>query len=103
MQFSIGPPLISVEALAELRAVLDMWQTSSDCLSGKEEINERSARPFDRQMNLSLLEAPATTSALGKRQVELTLALAELLLNAAQDGREKQANGEDDERPEAHD
>lgn len=63
---------------------------------------KQSARPFDRQMNLSLLEAPATTGALGKQQVELTLALAELLLNAAQDGCEKQANGEDDERPEAH-
>src|SRR6266581_3890654 len=40
LQFLLGPPLISVEALTELRALLDVWQTSSGCLSRKEEADE---------------------------------------------------------------
>jgi hypothetical protein len=62
---------------------------------------KRSAPLLDRQMNLSLLDAPATPGA-PDNQRELTLALMELLLNAAQESREAQANGEEDEPPEAH-
>ena len=56
---------------------------------------KRSAMPLNRQMNPPLLEAPATTAASGDQQKELTLALMELLINAAQGGLETQANGED--------
>ena len=63
---------------------------------------KRSAMPLQRQMNLSLLDPPATTAAPGDQQKELALALVELLVNAAQGSAEKQANGEDHESPEAH-
>jgi hypothetical protein len=63
---------------------------------------KRSAMPLQRQMNLSLLDPPATTAASGDQQKELALALVELLVNAAQGSAEKQANGEDHESPEAH-
>ena len=62
---------------------------------------KRSAPLLDRQMNLSLLDAPATLGAPGNQR-DLTLALVELLLNAAQEGRETQINGEEDEPREAH-
>ena len=63
---------------------------------------KRSAMPLQRQMNLSLLDPPATTAVPGDQQKELALALVELLINAAQGSAEKQANGEDHESPEAH-
>jgi hypothetical protein len=62
---------------------------------------KRSAPLLDRQMNLSLLDAPAPLGAPGNQR-ELTLALVELLLNAAQEGRETQVNGEEDEPLEAN-
>jgi hypothetical protein len=62
---------------------------------------KRSAPLLDRQMNLSLLGAPAKLGAPGNQR-ELTLALVELILNAAQEGRETQVNGEEDEPLEAH-
>jgi hypothetical protein len=61
---------------------------------------KRSALPFNRQMNLSLLDAPAITA--GDKQKELTLALMELLINAAQSSLETQPSGGDDESPEAY-
>jgi hypothetical protein len=63
---------------------------------------KRSAMPLQRQMNLSLLDAPATTAVPGDQQKELALALVELLVNAAQGSLEERANGEDNESPEAH-
>ncbi len=63
---------------------------------------KRSAMPLQRQMNLSLLDPPATTAVPGDQQKELALALVELLINAAQESPEKQANGEDHESSEAH-
>jgi hypothetical protein len=63
---------------------------------------KRSAMPLQRQMNLSLLDPPATTAVPGDQQKELALALVELLINAAQGSPEKQANGKDHESPEAH-
>lgn len=63
---------------------------------------KRSAIPLQRQMNLSLLDPPATTAVPGDQQKELALALVELLINAAQGSPEKLANGEDHELPEAH-
>jgi hypothetical protein len=63
---------------------------------------KRSAMPLQRQMNLSLLDPPATTAVPGDQQKELALALVELLVNAAQGSLEKRANGEDNESPEAH-
>ena len=61
---------------------------------------KRSAMPLNRQMNLSLLDAPAITA--GDQQKELTLALVELLINAAQSSLETQLSGGDDESPEAY-
>jgi len=61
---------------------------------------KRSAMPPQRQMNLSLLDAPATT-AVPDQQKELALALVELLVSAAQGSLEKRSNGEDNESPEA--
>ena len=63
---------------------------------------KRSAMPLQRQMNLSLLDPAAITAVPGDQQKELALALVELLVNAAQGSREKQANGEDNESTEAH-
>jgi len=63
---------------------------------------KRSAMPLQRQMNLSLLDPPATTAVPGDQQKELALALVELLVNAAQGSLEKRVNGEDNESPEAH-
>jgi hypothetical protein len=63
---------------------------------------KRSAMSLQRQMNLSLLDPPATTAACGDQQKELALALVELLIKAAQGSPEKQPNGEDHESPEAH-
>ena len=63
---------------------------------------KRSAMPLQRQMNLSLLDPPATTAVPGDQQKELALALVELLVSAAQGSVEERANGEDNESPEAH-
>ena len=63
---------------------------------------KRSAMPLQRQMNLSLLDPPATTAASGDQQKELALALVELLVSAAQGRLEKRTNGEDNESSEAH-
>jgi hypothetical protein len=40
LQFSLGAPLISADALVQLRALVDMWQASSNRLSGEEEVDE---------------------------------------------------------------
>ena len=48
------------------------------------------------QLNLSLLNASATAIPDGKQR-ELTLALVELVLGAAGEGGQAQANGGDDE------
>lgn len=61
-----------------------------------------SAKALDRQMNLSFLDAPAIAVASSDQQKELTLALVELLISAAQGDLEKQANGQDNESSEAH-
>jgi hypothetical protein len=63
---------------------------------------KRSAMPLQRQMNLSLLDAPATTAVPDDQQKELALALVELLVSAAQGRLEKRTNGEDNESSEAH-
>jgi len=56
----------------------------------------RSATPLDQQMNLLLRDA---TPPGAQDQKELTLALVELLINAAQPIGEK---GDENESPEAH-
>jgi hypothetical protein len=63
---------------------------------------KRSATLLQQQMNLSLLDAPATTAVPGDQQKELALALMELLVRAAQESLGRQPNGEDNESPEAH-
>ena len=57
---------------------------------------------FNPQMNLPLLNAPATAVP-DHKQKELTLTLIELLINAARENKiVLRANGGGDESPEAH-
>jgi hypothetical protein len=60
---------------------------------------KRSDKPFDRQMNLSLLSMPATTVP-NDKQRELTQALMELLISAIREDVEQQENngGEDESK-----
>jgi hypothetical protein len=44
IRFSIGPPLISTDALGQLRALLDMCQASSNHVSDKEDVDETSSQ-----------------------------------------------------------
>jgi hypothetical protein len=60
----------------------------------------RSATPLDRQMNLSLLSAAPPEDR--DRQRELTLALVELLISAAQRSPRTGEEGDESELPEAH-
>lgn len=57
---------------------------------------KRSAKSLHPQMNLPLLNAPATATP-GEQQNELTIALMELLINAAKEENEQAENGEEDE------
>jgi hypothetical protein len=57
---------------------------------------KRSAKPLYPQMNLPLLNVPATEIP-DDQQKELTIALMELLINAAEEKSEQQENGGKDE------
>ena len=57
---------------------------------------KRSAKSLYPQMNLPLLNAPATATP-GEQQNELTIALMELLINAAKEENEQAENGDEDE------
>ena len=57
---------------------------------------KRSAKPLYPQMNLPLLNVPATEIP-DDQQEELTIALMELLINAAEEKSEQQENGGKDE------
>lgn len=61
---------------------------------------KRAAKPLNRQMNLPLLDAPAIAG--GEQQKQLTLALVELLVQAAQESLESQLPGGTNESLEAH-
>ena len=63
---------------------------------------KRSATAPKKQLNLLLLDEPVTTVVSGDEQKELTVALVELLLNAAQGELKIQPNGGDHESPKAH-
>ena len=63
---------------------------------------KKSARPRKAQLNLPLLDAPVPETASGSGQQELTVALVELLIHAAQEDLGKQPNGGDNESPKAH-
>jgi hypothetical protein len=60
----------------------------------------RSATPLDQQMNLLLRDAIPPGAC--DQQRELTLALVELLINAAQRRTRTGEEGDEDESPEAH-
>jgi hypothetical protein len=60
----------------------------------------RSATPLDRQMNLSLLDAAPPGAC--DQQKELTLALVELLIKAAQPSPQTGEEGDENESPETH-
>jgi hypothetical protein len=55
---------------------------------------KRSAKPCNLQMNLPLLNVPATAVP-NNQQKELTVALMELLINAARENIEPQSQGGD--------
>ena len=57
---------------------------------------KRSAKSLYPQMNLPLLNVPATATA-DEQQNELTIALMELLISAAKEENEQAGNGEEDE------
>lgn len=64
---------------------------------------KRSATPPPKgQLNLPLLNAPITMVASGDEQKELTIALVELLLHAAQGELKAGTDGGSNESPEAH-
>lgn len=62
---------------------------------------KRPTKPLNPQMNLPLLNVPATAVSDDKRK-ELTLTLIELLINAARENNVPQTKGGGDEPPEAH-
>jgi hypothetical protein len=101
LQFSLGSPLISVEALAELRTVLHVWHTAFDCLTSKEEIDEtarRATQPTD--------ESTAAGRDRFRRSIRpparRTLALMELVISGAQECRETSVKRGDHESAETH-
>ena len=57
---------------------------------------KRSAKPFPMQMNLTLFNVPATATP-DEQPNELTIALMELLINAAEAKGEQPENGGEDE------
>jgi len=57
---------------------------------------KRSAKSLYPQMNLPLLNVPATVT-LDEQQNELTIALMELLISAAKEENEQAGNGGEDE------
>jgi hypothetical protein len=57
---------------------------------------KRSAKPFHMQMNLALFNVPATATP-DEQPNELTIALMELLINAAEAKGEQPENGGEDE------
>ena len=57
---------------------------------------KRSAKPLDPQMNLSLCNLPATANP-DEQQNELTMALMELLISAAEAKSEQFGTGGEDE------
>jgi hypothetical protein len=63
---------------------------------------KQSAMPLKGQLNLPLLEHPVTAGASSDEEKELTVALVELLIHAAQGDLETQPDGGDNESPEAH-
>jgi hypothetical protein len=63
---------------------------------------QQSAVPLKGQLNLPLLDNPLTAGASSDEQKELTIALVELLIHAAQGDLETPLEGGDNESPEAH-
>jgi hypothetical protein len=63
---------------------------------------KRSAIAPKKQLNLPLLDAPVTAAASSDEQKELTVALMELLIHAAQKELKRQPDGGDHESPKAH-
>ena len=102
-QFSFGPPLISVEALFELRDLFASLPLHADCdraslhaIPKEEAIDERSAKPLSLQMNLPLSNVPPTGNPEDQSE-DLTVALMELLIGAAEEQHEPAESGGEDE------
>jgi hypothetical protein len=106
-QLSLGPPLTSAEALAELHELLTSLPIHADCDKAslnsppKEGVDETIGKITPPANELPLLNVPATTTP-DEQQNELTIALTELLISAAEEenGYEKNeqaGNGGKDE------
>jgi len=87
---TLGSPIVSVEALAALRDLLDTLRARPQCdmhsldQSSEEGVNETPAMPSNMQLTLPLPNAPAAAIPSDKQR-ELSLALVELLLSAARE------------------
>jgi len=100
-QFSLGPPLISAEALVELRELLASLRLHADCdkasphSSPKEGIDETIGKAALSADESSALQYAGNRNA-DDQQKDLTFALMELLIRAA--GKNEQpGNGGEDE------
>ena len=108
-QFALGPALLSTgpairgtKALSELHDLLTSLPMHVDCdkpslnSSPKEGVDEAIGKAIYPQMNLPLFNVPATATP-DEEQNELTIALMELLINAAEaKGQQPENGGEDD-------
>jgi hypothetical protein len=103
-QFSFGPPLISVEALHELRHLLTAWQIPATCdkaLLGsptKEEGDETISEATQAADESAASQYARDHTVPNHKQKELELTLMEFLINAAIENKDvARANGERDE------
>jgi len=97
--FSLGPPLLSTQALSELHALLTSVPLHADCdkaspNSPKEGVDETIGKAT--LMNLPLFDLLATATP-DEQQNELTMARMELLISAAEAESEQPGNGGEDE------
>jgi len=97
--FTVGPPLTSAVALAELRKLLDSLLSNSQRGNASLKEVRREARmtpkkmPEKTQMNLLFCDSKPMTLP-DDKQRELTIALADLLLGAAAESTEPDPGGD---------
>ena len=92
--FSLGPPLLSTQALSELHALLTSLPIRASLNSPKEGVDETIGKAT--LMNLPLFDLLATATP-DEQQNVLTMARMELLISAAEAESEQPGNGGEDE------
>jgi len=101
-KFSLGPPLISAEALGELHDLLTSLPIHADCDKAslnsppKEGVDETIGKTTLPANESSTFQLPVTATP-DEQQNELTIALMELLISAAEAKSEQPGNGGEDE------